>query len=224
MGAGRAGRKGGLQGRARGRDQLFPHRRSIFQGISEEVTGRALGDMARRDEFVVSTKVATPMGEMATQRGLSRKHIMEAIDASLMRLGLDYVDLYVCHRWDETTPIEETLAALDDVVGAGKALYIGASNFTAWQLAKALGTIDRGQSSFSCGAQTLLAAFADAAPAPRNASTVRRPMPRVPPVTSTRLSVKSIRITASRNRPFGIVGPVSESRKRPFHRLRRVAE
>ncbi len=108
------------------------------QGVSEEVTGRALRDMARRDEVVVSTKVYTPMGEMATQRGLSRKHIMEAIDASLTRLGLDYVDLYVCHRWDPTTPIEETLAALDDVVGAGKALYIGASNFTAWQLAKAL--------------------------------------------------------------------------------------
>ncbi len=112
------------------------------QGVSEEVTGRALKDMARRDEFVVSTKVNTPMGEMATQRGLSRKHIMEAIDASLTRLGLDYVDLYVCHRWDGTTPIEETLAALDDVVGAGKALYIGASNFTAWQLAKALGISD----------------------------------------------------------------------------------
>ncbi|MCH7710035.1 MAG: aldo/keto reductase [Proteobacteria bacterium] len=108
------------------------------QGVSEEVTGRALRDMARRDEVVVSTKVATPMGEMPTQRGLSRKHIMEAIDASLTRLGLDYVDLYVCHTWDPTTPIEETLAALDDVVGAGKALYIGASNFTAWQLAKAL--------------------------------------------------------------------------------------
>ncbi|MCH7710039.1 MAG: aldo/keto reductase [Proteobacteria bacterium] len=113
------------------------------QGVSEEVTGRALRDMARRDEFVVSTKVNTPMGELPTQRGLSRKHIMEAIDASLMRLGLDYVDLYVCHRWDETTPIEETLAALDDVIGAGKALYIGASNFTAWQLAKALGISER---------------------------------------------------------------------------------
>ena len=113
------------------------------QGVSEEVRGRALRDMARRDEVVVSTKVATPMGEMATQQGLSRKHIMEAIDASLMRLGLDYVDLYLCHRWDPTTPIEETLAALDVVVGAGKALYIGASNFSAWQLAKALGTSDR---------------------------------------------------------------------------------
>jgi aryl-alcohol dehydrogenase (NADP+) len=119
------------------------------QGVSEEVTGRALRDMARRDEVVVSTKVATPMGEMATQRGLSRKHIMEAIDASLTRLGLDYVDLYVCHIWDPTTPIEETLAALDDVVGAGKALYIGASNFTAWQLAKALGISDaQGYSRF----------------------------------------------------------------------------
>ena len=119
------------------------------QGISEEVTGRALSDMARRDEIVVSTKVGTPMGEMATQRGLSRKHIMEAIDASLTRLGLDYVDLYVCHIWDPTTPIEETLAALDDVVGAGKALYIGASNFTAWQLAKALGISDaQGYSRF----------------------------------------------------------------------------
>jgi aryl-alcohol dehydrogenase (NADP+) len=119
------------------------------QGVSEEVTGRALKDMARRDEVVVSTKVATPMGEKPTQRGLSRKHIMEGIDASLMRLGLDYVDLYVCHRWDETTPIEETLAALNDVVRAGKALYIGASNFTAWQLAKALFISDaKGYSRF----------------------------------------------------------------------------
>lgn len=113
------------------------------QGVSEEVTGRALSDMAKRDEFIVSTKVNTAMGDMPTQRGLSRKHIMEAIDASLMRLGLDYVDLYVCHLWDPTTPIEETLEALNDVVGAGKALYIGASNFTAWQLAKALGISER---------------------------------------------------------------------------------
>ncbi len=113
------------------------------QGVSEEVTGRALRDMARRDEIVVSTKVYTPMGDMPTQRGLSRKHVMEAVDASLARLGLDYVDLYICHRWDDTTPIEETLEALDDVVRAGKALYIGASNFAAWQLAKALFLADR---------------------------------------------------------------------------------
>ena len=113
------------------------------QGVSEEVTGRALRDMARRDEIVVSTKVYTPMGDMPTQRGLSRKHIMEAVDASLARLGLDYVDLYICHRWDETTPIEETLEALDDVVKAGKALYIGASNFAAWQMAKALFLAER---------------------------------------------------------------------------------
>jgi len=106
-------------------------------GISEEVTGRALKDFARRDEVVIATKVFSPMGDKPNQRGLSRKHIMEAIDDSLPRLGTDYVDLYQIHRWDDETPIEETMAALHDVVKAGKARYIGASSMYAWQFVKA---------------------------------------------------------------------------------------
>jgi aryl-alcohol dehydrogenase (NADP+) len=97
-------------------------------GISEEVTGRALKDLARREEVVIATKVYNPMGDKPNQRGLSRKHIMEAIDASLRRLGTEYVDLYQIHRWDDETPIEETMEALHDVVKAGKARYIGASS------------------------------------------------------------------------------------------------
>lgn len=113
-------------------------------GVSEEITGRALKEIfARRDEYVVATKVHQPMGEKPNQRGLSRKHILESIDASLRRLGLDYVDLYQIHRWDATTPIEETMEALHDVVRSGKALYIGASSMYAWQFAKALFTADR---------------------------------------------------------------------------------
>ncbi len=108
------------------------------QGISEEILGRALRDFARRDEVVIATKVYFPMGEGPNQRGLSRVHIMDAIDASLRRLGTDYVDLYQIHRWDYETPIEETLEALHDVVKAGKARYIGASSMYAWQFAKAL--------------------------------------------------------------------------------------
>ncbi|MBN1120784.1 MAG: aldo/keto reductase [Anaerolineae bacterium] len=111
-------------------------------GISEEVTGRLLREVAPRDEVVVATKVFHPMGDRPNQRGLSRKHIMEAIDASLKRLGMDYVDLYIIHRWDYETPIEETLEALNDVVRAGKALYIGASSMYAWQFTKALYTAD----------------------------------------------------------------------------------
>jgi aryl-alcohol dehydrogenase (NADP+) len=107
-------------------------------GVSEEVTGRALRDFARRDEIVLATKVFHPTGETPNERGLSRKHIMDAIDASLRRLGVEYVDLYQIHRWDATTPIEETLEALNDVVRAGKARYIGASSMYAWQFAKAL--------------------------------------------------------------------------------------
>jgi aryl-alcohol dehydrogenase (NADP+) len=108
------------------------------QGISEEILGRALRDFARRDEVVIATKAYFPMGEGPNQRGLSRVHIMDAIDASLRRLGTDYVDLYQIHRWDYETPIEETLEALHDVVKAGKARYIGASSMYAWQFAKAL--------------------------------------------------------------------------------------
>lgn len=108
------------------------------RGVSEEITGRALGDFARRDEVVIATKVYFPSGEGPNQRGLSRVHIMSAIDASLKRLGIDYVDLYQIHRWDSTTPIEETLEALHDVVKSGKARYIGASSMYAWQFTKAL--------------------------------------------------------------------------------------
>jgi aryl-alcohol dehydrogenase (NADP+) len=106
-------------------------------GVSEEVTGRALRDFARRDEVVVATKVFNPMGPKPNQGGLSRKHIMEGIDASLRRLGMDYVDLYQIHRWDPNTSAEEVMEALHDVVKAGKALYIGASSMHAWQFAKA---------------------------------------------------------------------------------------
>jgi aryl-alcohol dehydrogenase-like predicted oxidoreductase len=107
-------------------------------GVSEEVTGRALKDLAPRDQVVIATKVFFPVGEGPNDRGLSRKHIFDAIDASLERLGTDHVDLYQIHRWDPHTPIEETLEALHDVVRAGKARYIGASSMFAWQLAKSL--------------------------------------------------------------------------------------
>jgi aryl-alcohol dehydrogenase-like predicted oxidoreductase len=108
-------------------------------GVSEEVTGRALKELAKRDQVVIATKVCGIMGKGANDRGLSRKHIMESIDASLKRLGTDYVDLYQIHRWDPETPIEETIEALNDVVKAGKALYIGASSMHAWQFMKSLG-------------------------------------------------------------------------------------
>ena len=112
-------------------------------GVSEEVTGRALRDLARREEVVVATKVYFPIGQGPNGGGLSRKHIMESIDNSLRRLGMEYVDLYQIHRWDGTVPIEETMEALHDVVRAGKALYIGASSMYAWQFAKAQHTADR---------------------------------------------------------------------------------
>jgi aryl-alcohol dehydrogenase (NADP+) len=107
-------------------------------GVSEQVTGRALRDFARREEVVIATKVFFPMGESPNQGGLSRLHIMDAIDASLRRLGTDYVDLYQIHRFDPSTPMEETLEALHDVVKAGKARYIGASSMYAWQFTKYL--------------------------------------------------------------------------------------
>ncbi len=112
-------------------------------GVSEEITGRALRDFARRDEVVLATKVFNAMGDKPNQRGLSRKHIFDSIDASLRRLGTDYVDLYQIHRWDDETPIEETMEALNDVVRAGKARYIGASSMYAWQFATALDLADR---------------------------------------------------------------------------------
>lgn len=112
-------------------------------GRSEEVLGRALKEFGLgRDWLVIATKVFYPMGEGPNQRGLSRKHIMHAIDASLGRLGTDYVDLYQIHRFDSETPIEETLEALHDVVKRGKARYIGASSMFAWQFAKMLYTCD----------------------------------------------------------------------------------
>ncbi len=113
------------------------------RGVSEEITGRALRELfGSRDEYVLATKVNQSMGEKPNQKGLSRKHILHSIDASLRRLGLDHVDLYQIHRWDSGTPIEETLEALHDVVRAGKARYIGASSMYAWQFAKALFTAD----------------------------------------------------------------------------------
>jgi aryl-alcohol dehydrogenase-like predicted oxidoreductase len=112
-------------------------------GASEEVLGRALKDFGpARDKVVIATKVFYPVGDDPNQRGLSRKHIRHAIDDSLRRLGTDYVDLYQIHRFDHETPIEETLEALHDVVGAGKALYLGASSMAAWQFAKMLHTAD----------------------------------------------------------------------------------
>jgi len=107
-------------------------------GTSEEIVGRALKDFARRDEIVLATKVHGRMHKGPNGAGLSRKAIMAEIDASLRRLGTDYVDLYQIHRWDYDTPIEETMEALHDVVKAGKALYIGASSMFAWQFSKAL--------------------------------------------------------------------------------------
>ncbi|MFO1351848.1 MAG: aldo/keto reductase [Gammaproteobacteria bacterium] len=108
-------------------------------GASEEILGRAIKDMAKRDEVVIATKVFNPMGPGPNAKGLSRKHILEGIDASLQRLGMDYVDLYIIHRYDYDTPLEETLEALSDVVRAGKARYLGASSMWAWQFMKALG-------------------------------------------------------------------------------------
>jgi 1-deoxyxylulose-5-phosphate synthase len=113
-------------------------------GASEEVLGRALRDFGpARDRVVIATKVYFPLGEDPNQRGLSRKHILHAIDDSLRRLGTDYVDLYQIHRFDYETPIEETLQTLDEVIKAGKVRYIGASSMFAWQFAKMLYAADR---------------------------------------------------------------------------------
>jgi aryl-alcohol dehydrogenase-like predicted oxidoreductase len=112
-------------------------------GDSEEILGRAIKDFTRRDEVVIATKVYGRMRPGPNGAGLSRKAIFAEIDASLRRLGMDYVDLYQIHRWDYDTPIEETLEALHDVVKAGKARYIGASSMHAWQFARALGISER---------------------------------------------------------------------------------
>jgi len=107
-------------------------------GASEEITGRLLRRLfARREDYVLATKVHGAMGDGPNDRGLSRAHIMSAIDASLRRLGVDHVDLYQIHRWDPETPIEETMAALHDVVRSGRARYLGASSMWAWQFAQA---------------------------------------------------------------------------------------
>jgi aryl-alcohol dehydrogenase-like predicted oxidoreductase len=113
------------------------------KGASEIATGRLLAKLLTRDEVVVATKVFMPMTPGENGGGLSRKHILSAIDASLGRLGMDYVDLYQIHRWDNRTPIEETMEALHDVVRAGKARYIGASSMFAWQFAKAQHVAER---------------------------------------------------------------------------------
>ncbi|HMC31958.1 MAG TPA: aldo/keto reductase [Candidatus Angelobacter sp.] len=113
-------------------------------GMSEQILGRALKEFGpSREKVVIATKVFFPMGDDPNQKGLSRKHIMHAIDDSLRRLGTDYVDLYQIHRFDYETPIEETLTALHDVVKAGKARYIGASSMFAWQFARMLHAADR---------------------------------------------------------------------------------
>ncbi len=118
-------------------------------GMSETILGNALRDFAARDEVVIGTKVRFPMGKGPNDYGLSRKHILTSIDASLKRLGTDYVDLYQIHRWDYETPIEETVEALHDIVRAGKVRYIGASAMFAWQFAKAQYTADlRGWTRF----------------------------------------------------------------------------
>ncbi len=113
-------------------------------GLSEEITGKALKSAGiDREDVVLATKVRMPMGDGLNDVGLSRKHIMAGCDASLRRLGTDYVDLYQVHLWDAATPLEETLSALTDLVRAGKVRYIGCSNYTAWQLMKALWISDK---------------------------------------------------------------------------------
>lgn len=128
---------------------FFDTSNSYSDGTSEEILGRAIRDLAPRDELVIATKVFYATGKDPNRRGLSRKAINAAIDASLKRLGTDYVDLYQIHRWDPTTPIEETIEALHDAVKSGKARYVGASSMYAWQFAKALYLADlRGWTRF----------------------------------------------------------------------------
>jgi aryl-alcohol dehydrogenase-like predicted oxidoreductase len=112
-------------------------------GVSEEITGRALKEFARLEECVVATKVFNPMSDAPNMGGLSRKHIVQGCEASLKRLGMDYIDLYQIHRADPATPIEETLAALDQLIRQGKVRYLGASSMPAWQFAQALSLSER---------------------------------------------------------------------------------
>ncbi len=122
---------------------FFDTANAYSDGTSEEILGRAIRDFAHRDEVVIATKVFFPMRDKPNSGGLSRKAVFAAIDASLQRLGMDYVDLYQIHRWDYGTPIEETLEALHDVVKAGKARTLGASSMYAWQFCRALYLADR---------------------------------------------------------------------------------
>src|SRR5215472_5303004 len=131
-----------VQAAVEGGITFFDTADAYSDGASEVATGRLLPKFLDRDEFVVATKVYMPMGRGENERGLSRKHILSGIDASLRRLNMDYVDLYQIHRWDYNTPIEESMQALHDVVRAGKARYIGASSMHAWQFAKAQYTAD----------------------------------------------------------------------------------
>jgi len=118
-------------------------------GVSEEVTGRLLKECSRRQDVLIATKVYWPTGDGPNDRGLSRKHILDSVEASLRRLDTDYIDLYYIHRWDYSTPVEETLEALNDVVRQGKVRYLGASSMFAWQFAKALYLADgRGWTRF----------------------------------------------------------------------------
>jgi aryl-alcohol dehydrogenase-like predicted oxidoreductase len=112
-------------------------------GVSEEVTGRALREMANMEEIVLATKVHFPMGDGPNMGGISRKHIVQACEASLKRLGVETIDLYQIHRFKSTVPIEETLGALDHLVAQGKVRYIGASSGYAWQMARALSTSEK---------------------------------------------------------------------------------
>jgi aryl-alcohol dehydrogenase-like predicted oxidoreductase len=117
---------------------LFDTADMYSEGVSEEITGRLLrSHFPNRDEYVIATKVYYPMGMGSNERGLSRKHLLAGIDASLRRLRTEHIDLYQIHRWDDETPIEETMAALHEVVRSGKVLYVGASGLKAWQFAKA---------------------------------------------------------------------------------------
>ena len=128
---------------------FFDTANGYSKGSSEEIVGRALRDFARRDEVVIATKVYFPMRRGQNIGGLSRKAIMTEVDESLRRLGTDYIDLYQIHRWDDNTPIDETLEALHDIVKSGKARYIGASSMFAWQFSKALYTAElKGWSKF----------------------------------------------------------------------------
>jgi len=120
-------------------------------GISEEITGKWIKERGRRDQIVLATKVRGKMGDGPNDQGLSRHHIMQQIEASLRRLQTDYVDLYQVHSWDPETPLDETLSTLNDLVRQGKVRYLGASNFAAWQLCKALWISDvHGWARFDC--------------------------------------------------------------------------